>query len=93
MFPSFLFSQNILLPRKRQKSRIFVFFFVISAVLMIDNVAEEATPEQIQSLFSPFGTIVSCRLYKQGIVQLSFKSHSSAERALNVILLLLLVCV
>ena len=60
---------------------------------MIENVAEEATPEQIQSLFSPFGTIVSCRLYKQGIVQLSFKSHSSAERALNVILLLLLVCV
>lgn len=57
---------------------------MISVVLMIENVAEEVTPEQIQSLFSPFGTIVSCRLYKQGIVQLSYTSRSSAERALNV---------
>lgn len=56
---------------------------------MIENVAEEVTPEQIQSLFSPFGTIVSCRLYKQGTVQLSYSSRSSAERALNVSLILL----
>ena len=62
---------------------------MISVVLMIENVAEEATPEQIQSLFSPFGTIVSCRLYKQGTVQLSYSSRSSAERALNVSLILL----
>ena len=62
---------------------------MISVVLMIENVAEEVTPEQIQSLFSPFGTIVSCRLYKQGTDQLSYSSRSSAERALNVSLILL----
>lgn len=62
---------------------------MISVVLMIENVAEEVTPEQIQSLFSPFGTIVSCRLYKQGTVQLSYSSRSSAERALNASLILL----
>lgn len=51
---------------------------------MIENVSDEVSLEQVQSLFSPFGTIVSCRLYRQGIVQLSYASRSSAERALNV---------
>lgn len=56
---------------------------------MIENVAEEVSPQQIQSLFSTFGEIVSCRLYRQGIIHLSYTSRNSAERALTVSVALL----